>query len=209
MSIKGQLQSAEVNDWGYARIKVSGTYYGADKKGQISAVVGDLVEFEAYDKAGNNGKTYPTFKFASLRKVAGGVASQGGGENAAGEARTGSVGALGQRSVHQLFGTKDAYWAEKEANDKAKDPRISFQASYERAILFTDLAIRNGAFEALAKAKNHTQKLEILQAFVAEQADHIMGLVYAAKVPSAKAAPEKAGEAEQEADEPEQQESWS
>lgn len=208
MSIKGQLQSAEVNDWGYARIKVSGTYYGADKKGQISVAVGDLVEFEAYDKAGNNGKTYPTFKFTTIKKVAGGEASQAGSGNSVGEARSGSVAVPLQKSVQPSAVGRDSYWADKEANDKAKDPRISYQASYERAILFTDLAIRNGAFDALAKAKP-TARLEILQAFVAEQADHIMGLVYAAKVPSAKPAEPKAGEAEQEADDPEQQESWS
>lgn len=199
MSIKGQLTKAETNQWGFTTIWVSGTRYGSDKKGTYPAQVGDIVEFEAYEKAGNDGRTWPTVKFASLRKVAATLVDTG--NNAGANSGTPSRGAP------QVAQSKDGYWSEKEANDKAKDPRISYQASYERAILITDLAIRNGAFDALAKAKP-TARLEILQAFVAEQADKIMGLVYSAKVPSDKAQP-KAEEAEQEADEAETAESWS
>lgn len=171
MSIKGAIQSKEVNDYGYVRIKVSGTWYGGDKKGDISGEIrsGDIVEFDAFDKTGNNGKVYPQFKFQSLKKVA--------------AAKAGAPVDKGP------VASKDEYWQAKEANDQAKEPRISYHAAYERALVLTDLALRNGAFDALSKAKP-TLKLEILQAFVADQADHIMGLVYAAKVPKAPSAAE-------------------
>lgn len=187
MSIKGAIQSKEVNDYGYSRIKVSGSFYGGDKKGDISPDIslGDIVEFEAYEKTGSNGKVYQTFKFQSLKKVAG--------------AKVGAKVDTGPTA------SKDEYWAKKESQDAVKEPRISYQAAYDRALTFTDLAIRNGAFDALSKAKP-TAKLEILQAFVAEQADHIMGLVYSAKVPTVK---DSAPTAEQATEEVAEEGSWS
>ena len=99
---------------------------------------------------------------------------------------------------------RDSYWSDKSAEDAKKDPRIVYQSSYDRAISFVDLAIRNGAFAALTKAKD-TSKLEILQAFVDEQAERIMRQVYAAKVPAAEPA-KAAAVAELESD---PEESWS
>lgn len=166
MSIKGAIQSKEINDYGYARIKVSGTWYGGDKKGDISSDIGpgDIVEFEAYDKPGNGGKVFKNFKSQSLKKVAAAKA--------------------GAKIDKGPTASKDEYWAKKEANDAAKEPRISYFAAYDRAVQFADLALRNGAFDALAKAKP-TSKLEALQAFVAEQALRIMAEAYAAETPGA------------------------
>lgn len=163
MSIRGAIQAKEINDYGYARIKVSGTWYGGDKKGDISSDIGpgDIVEFEAYDKAGG-GKVFKNFKSQSLKKVA--------------AARAGAPVDKGP------VASKDEYWANKEARDAAKDPQIAYQGAYDRALTFTSLALANGAFDALAKAKP-VAKLEILQAFVDEQAARILGLVYSAKVP--------------------------
>ncbi len=189
--IKGQIKQSEMNQYGFFRMNVSGTWYGADKKGPVSVADGDFVEFEAFQKAGNNGKVFNNFKFQSLKKVDG-VAPPAAAAPAARASAPSSSG-------------RDAYWSDKEANDRAKDPRISYQAAYERALIFTDLALRNGALGAFAKAKD-TAKLAILEAFVTEQADKIMALVYAAKVPSPKkeeqpAAAATTEEAEESADE--------
>jgi uridine phosphorylase len=185
MSIKGQLQATETNDYGYARIKVSGKFYGADKKGAIDVSVGDIVEFEAFDKPGNNGKVYATFKFPSLKKVAG--------------ATPGAKVDTGPTA------SKDEYWAKKEAADAAKEPRIQYMAAFERAVLFADLALRNGALTSFAKAKD-TAKLEVLTAFVAETTQAIIKQSYAQTIPSATTAapvdeaaqPEETAEDEQE-----------
>lgn len=160
MSIKGQVQAREINDYGYLRLKVSGTWYGADKKGDSPAAVGEIIEFEAY----KNTKNYDTFKLSSLKKVAGAV--KGAPVNPGPTA------------------SKDEYWAKKEANDAAKEPRISYYAASERAIQFVDLALRNGAIAAFAKSKE-TAKLDVLTALVDEQTQRILTASYnqAAVVP--------------------------
>lgn len=174
MTIKGQLQAKEINDYGYARIKVAGSWYGADKKGEVSGEAGDIVEFEPY----KNAKGYDTFKSVSFKKVAGKPAGSG-------PVDTGPVA------------SKDEFWAKKEARDVARDPQIAYQGAYDRALTFADLALRNGAFGAFEKAKP-TAKLAILEAFVAEYADKILGLVYAVKIPTGPAYAEPAGDTETE-----------
>lgn len=183
--IKGQLQDLQVNDWGYARVKVSGTYYGADKKGAVNVAVGDFVELDAYEKTGTNGKQYPTFKYQSIKKV------EDTGRSIASAATLVPAisGATASRPVVTVpyaveAQLRAAYWAGKEAKDDARDPRISYQGAYDRALTFADLALRNGAFAALGKAKD-TAKLGILEAFVSEYADKIMQQTYAAQVPKA------------------------
>jgi hypothetical protein len=176
MSIKGQLQATEMNDYGYARIKVSGKFYGADKKGEIEVSVGDMVEFDAYDKTGNNGKVYAQFKSQSLKKIA---AAKAGAKVDTGPAAS-----------------KDEYWSKKEANDAAKEPRIQYMAAFERAVQFVDLAFRAGALAAFDKAKP-TAKLEALQALVDEQTQRIVAASYAQGV-AGKAPANKAPEEETE-----------
>lgn len=196
--ITGIVQTTRTNDYGYTSYKISSTWYGGDSKGPARASEGEKVSFEAFDKPGQSGKVYPTIKLATFKKVS---AATGG--NAAtstsvssGNSQTGSTG------------TRDSYWADKAAEDAKKDPRIVYQSSYERAILFVDLAIRNGAFEALAKAKS-TARLEILQAFVDEQAGRIMRNVYSAEVPGKEVTTSEQVATNVPADEPEQEEQWS
>lgn len=161
MSIKGQLQKAEPNKYGYVQITVAGNRYGADKKGVLSGIAdGDLVEFEAF----KNDRGYDTFKFQSLKKLT--------------EAQ-----AAVSKAAPAPTNPKDTYWADKEANDKAKEPRVSYYAAIERAIQFADVALRNGALTAFAKAKD-TAKLEILTAFVDEQTQRIIAAAYSQAAPT-------------------------
>lgn len=160
MTIKGQLQARELNQYGYLRLKVSGTWYGADKKGDSPAAVGEIVEFEPY----KNAKGYDTFKSPSLKKVANAV--------------------LGAKVDTGPTASKDEYWAKKEANDAAKEPRISYYAASERAIQFVALAFQTGSLTALTKAKD-TAKLEVLTALVDEQTQRILNASYDQAVPEA------------------------
>jgi hypothetical protein len=158
VSVKGQVQKREVNKYGYLRLKISGAWYGADKKGDHPVVEGDVVEVDAYQ----NEKGFETFKLASLRKVSGATAGK----------------AVDQGPV----ASKDEYWAAKEARDLEKEPRINYYAAFERAVLFTQLAIAAGAFEAIKKAKE-TAKLDILTAFVDEQTQRILAGSYSQEAP--------------------------
>jgi hypothetical protein len=185
MAIKGTLTKFETNNYGYSVIWVQGTRYGSDKKGTINAQAGDTVEFEAFNKPDKNdaNKSWPTFQYQTFRKLASVPASAPDAAVAASPAA---------KVVHgsTAFGNRDSYWADKEARDIEKDkryqteiePRIVFQSAFKLAVDFVDLAIRNGAFAALEKAKP-TAKLEILQAFVSEQASRIIAEAYAAGVP--------------------------
>lgn len=193
MTINGQLTKFETNNYGYSVIWVKGTRYGSDKKGTINAQVGDEVSFEAFNKPDNKdqNKSWPTFQFQTFRKVDGAVATPGNAGAVSGVAAN-NVPASASTKITLVAGGRDAYWSDKEARDIEKDeryqtetePRIVFQSSYKLAVAFADLALRNGAFAALEKAKP-TAKLEILQAFVSEQATRIMGEAYAAQQPSA------------------------
>lgn len=177
--IKGQVQSAEMNDWGFPRIKVAGTFYGGDKKASIPGgiVAGDTVEFEAYDKQKGD-KSYPTFKYQSLRKLEGAAAATA--------VVPGAIVPSNARSATPSAAGRESYWSDKAAEDAKRDPRISYQGAYDRALTFADLAIRTKCFEALEKAAA-TKRLGILEAFVSEYADKIMQQTYAATVPAAKA----------------------
>lgn len=159
MSIKDQAQAIETNDYGYLRIKLSGKWYGADKKGGSPIQAGDLIEIDTYQ----NQKGYDTFKFASLKKIAGAVA--GAAPIAKGPAAS-----------------KDEYWTDKEARDLAKEPRINFYAAFERAVGFVALAFQVGALKSLAGAKE-TAKLDILTALVDEQTQRILNASYAQEAP--------------------------
>jgi hypothetical protein len=160
MSIKGALQAVKMNDYGYASIKVSNTWYGGDKKGEITSVKeGDIVEFDNY----KNAKNYDTFKTPSLKKIAAKVA--------------GTVVDKGP------VASKDEYWSAKETRDLAVEPRINYFAALDRAISFVDLALRNGAIKAYEKAKD-TGKLETLSALVYETTQRMIKEAYEQKIPT-------------------------
>lgn len=156
--IKGQVQSRELNNYGFLRIKVSGKWYGADKKGEHPVQAGELVEFDSYLKDNK----YETFKFQSLKKIEG--------------AKAGAAIDKGPAA------SKDEYWADKEARDVAKEPRINFYAAFERATGFVALAFQVGALKSLAGAKE-TTKLDILTALVDEQTQRILNASYAQEAP--------------------------
>lgn len=176
--IKGQLTKSETNGYGYTTVWVSGTRYGSDAKGKIFANVGDTVEFDAFDKEGKDGRMWPTFKLQTFKKA---VETSVGTPTASVSSGNASKPGVSQGS------TRDTYWSDKAAEDAKRDPRISYQGAYDRALTFADLALRNGAFAALGKAKD-TAKLGILEAFVSEYADKIMSQTYSATVPAPKAA---------------------
>ena len=190
MAIKGALQATRTNDYGYAAIKVSGTWYGADKKGSVNVSEGDLVEFEAF----KNAKNYDTYKSTSLKKLA---AAQAGKPVDKGP-----------------VASKDEYWSAKEARDVVVEPRINYFAALDRAIAFVDLALRNGAVKAYEKAKD-TGKMEVLTALVYETTQKMIVEAYAQKIPSTKSvtkAVEEASDDESAPDESEtegEDESWS
>jgi hypothetical protein len=160
VSIKGQVQKREVNKFGYLRLKVSGEWYGADKKGEHPVAEGDIVEMETFQ----NDRGYETFKFQSLRKVAAAV--------------------KGAPVDKGPTASKDEYWAEKEARDLAKEPRINYYAAFERATGFVALAFQVGALSALTKAKD-TAKLDVLTALVDEQTQRILVASYSQEAPAA------------------------
>lgn len=198
--ITGIVQTSKTNDYGYTSYKVSSTWYGSDSKGPPRASEGEKVSFEAFDKPGKEGRVFPTIKLATFKKVSGGGSTE----------QPASSGVSVGRVSGVASGTRDNYWADKATEDSKRDPRIVYQSSYERAILFVDLAIKNGAFDALAKAKP-TARLEILTAFVDEQAERIMKNVYAAEVPTASNSQKECTPAKEEVvkEEVESEEQWS
>lgn len=182
--ITGIVQTTRTNDYGYSSYKISSTWYGADSKGPPRASEGEKVTFEAFDKPGKEGKVYPTIKLATFRKVSAtnsGSAGESANANTSGASVGGGVSGRATGS-----GTKDSYWSDKAAEDAKKDPRIVFQSSYERALLFARLAIDTKCFEALESPKiKSVDRLSVLTAFVDEQAARIFKAVYAASVPTA------------------------
>lgn len=170
--IKGIVQKFETNTYGYTTYWVSGTRYGAEAKGAAVAAVGDLIEFESFEKPGKDGKTWPTIKKGTISVVP----PQPGST-----AVVGNGGSAVATSGSQLYG-KDAYWDAKDKYEREViRPGILYFAGLERAILFVDLAIRTKCFDALDKAKA-TDKLEVLEAFVNEQTQRF---VDAANTPAA------------------------
>jgi hypothetical protein len=205
MPIVGIVQTTKSNDWGFTSYKVSNTWYGADTKGPPRASEGDKITFEAYEKAGKDGRTYPTIKLATFKKLSkeANESSQDATSTRAAAAVTSNANAQGSKPSF----VRDAYWQDKAAEDKLREPRIVYQAAYERALQFVDLAIRNGAFAALEKAKP-AGKLEILEAFVNEQTDKILRQAFAAAVPKPENAKPADEPAELESDLPETDEAW-
>ena len=160
------------NAYGFIRYKIDNKWISSDKG--VSMEVGKSYDFEVY----KNPKGYDTIKKGSIKESSGATAG-GLGAVPSGKGNQ-SFGGAGT-----AFGSRDTYWSDKAKTDEAKDPRIAYFASHERAISFVDLAIRAGAFKALEKAKD-TSKLEVLQAFVSEQTSRIMAESYEAEVPTKK-----------------------
>lgn len=167
MQITGQLTKVETNSFGYTSYSVGGKRYGGDVKGDAKAAVGDTVTFETFQKPGKDGKQWDTVKVATIAKVSAAAAP--------------APSRAAPSVVLQGAGSRDTYWADKAATDAAKEPRISYMAAYERAILFADLAIRNECFPL--KAAKASAKLEVLESFVDEVTARIMRDAFAAEVP--------------------------
>lgn len=138
------------NKGGFYSIKIGDTWHGAGKI-RPDFAKGTNVSFDAYLKDGK----YSTIK-GPITPVATSSAS------------------TGQSTAKSTYQAKEDYWASKEKHDReVVQPRITFLAAYERAIAFTDLAIRSGTLSVLEKAKA-TEKLDILTAFVDEVTDKII-----------------------------------
>jgi hypothetical protein len=179
--ITGQIQFTDPGKFGFApALKVNGVRYGADSKGNLPAgvEVGATVSFEYFDKAGKDGRQWPTYKLQSLKLAAPAAAVANGGTAAAVAERNFSGG-------KSDYAKKEDYWASKAKTDEARDPRISYQGALERAIAFADLAFRAAALP-LPKADN--KKLDVLAAFVDETANRFLAQTYAATVPMLKPA---------------------
>lgn len=170
--ITGLLNAKDKNDYGYPRIQVGGKWYGSDKKGSVAHAEGDFVQFEDF----KNDRGYASFKYETLKSA----------KAPAGAATTSSSPTPAARR-----NDKDDYWTKKAGDDAAREPRIAYFASLERAIQLVDLAIRAGAFGALEKAKPE-KKLGILQALVEETTLKIMAASYAAVVPQVEASTDEA-----------------
>lgn len=164
--ITGQFQTVKFNNYGYPSIKVGGTWYGGDKKVKPTFSEGDLVELDAY----KNAKGYDTYKTDSLKLVTAQADVKTAGP---------AIGAVTYVGAKTPYGQKEGYWANKAVEDKAKEPKIAYFASLERAIAYIDLAIRAGAFKALEKAKD-ADKLAILEAFVTETTQRFIDESYVA-----------------------------
>lgn len=186
MSVTGKIETTKTNDWGFTAYKLNGVWYGADAKGPPRASEGETVSFEDFQKTGKDGRTWPSLKLATFKKVAGGGAPAVGGVSPA------AVGAL--RAVAATG--RDTYWSDKAATDAAKDPRISLQGAYKVAAEFLPVVLAQGALPSFDKAKA-TAKLEILRSFLDEEALRIHTASYAATVP-AKATPAAIPAAERE-----------
>ncbi len=198
---QGIIQTTRTNDYGFTSYKIANTWYGADAKGPPRASEGEKVSFEAFEKAGKDGRTWPTIKIATFKKV-----PQTSADDNVGRLVPGVQERTPNRTA-SVSTQRDTYWSDKAAEDKLREPRIVYQSAYERAVQFVDLAVRAGAFKALEKAKE-TAKLEILEAFVDEQTDKIMRAAFAAIPPALKPV-NKGSDAEQPELESDPEESWS
>lgn len=146
-TITGVIEAvAGPNKGGYYALKVGGAFYNLSKKEAPEVQKGQNVTFGFYLKDDK----YKTVK---------GPVTVVGAPQAPGPAPQGSngSGSAGQ----------SAYWAKREAGEAERDARISYFAAYERALGFVQLAIAQGAFPSLEKAKP-AQKLDVLSAFVAD-----------------------------------------
>jgi hypothetical protein len=180
--IQGNVQTTKTNDWGFTSYKVQGTWYGADSKGPPRAAEGESITFEAYNKAGKDGREWPTIKLSTLRKVSGGQAVAG---------TTGAASAPRSFGGNQSSGAgtgRDSYWSDKANADLLREPRIAYQGAIKLAISFVDLAISSGSFVALSKVKKDTDKLEVLEKFVTETAERFFKDSWNQKAPIAEQA---------------------
>lgn len=165
--VKGIAKFIDPNKYGYTpTLSVNGAKYGGDTKLDKARNFpdiqkGDTVEFESFD-SDYNGKNYPKYKAQTLKIVP----------------KDASAAASGARNFGNGVASKEVDW-------DAKDARISYQGALERAILFADLAFRTNALP-LPNANN--KKLEVLQAFVDEQALKYHTDSYASTTPAKKAA---------------------
>jgi hypothetical protein len=138
------------NKGGFYALKVGGAFYNLSSKSPPSVQKGSNVSFSFY------------LKNDKYKTVSGEVSTVASAPAAAAPAANGS-GSAGQ----------SAYWAKREAGESDRDARISYFAAYERALGFVQLAIAQGAFPSLEKAKP-AAKLDVLKAFVAEVAADII-----------------------------------
>jgi hypothetical protein len=185
--ITGTIQTTKTNDYGFTAYKINGVWYGADAQGPPRASEGETVSFEDFQKTGKDGRTWPSLKLATFKKVAATVGNTGATSAVASPGKAAYVGATSNR---------DSYWTDKAALDAAKDPRISLQGAYKVAVEFLPVVLAQGALPSFDKAKA-TAKLEILRSFLDEEALRIHTASYAATVP-AKAAPAAQPAAERE-----------
>lgn len=173
--ITGIVQTTKTNDWGFTSYKVNGVWYGADTKGPARASEGESVSFEDFQKSGKDGRQWPTVKLATFKKVAAPTNQPSGSSGQVPQGRASYASSPG--------GGRDTYWSDKAAIDAAKDPRISLQGAYKVAVEFLPVVLAQGALPSFDKAKA-TAKLEILRAYLDEEATRIHTQSYAAKVPS-------------------------
>lgn len=208
-NINGVIQTHKTNGWGFTSYKINGQWWGADAKGGPKASEGESVTFDGFDKPSKDGgRSFPTIKLATFRKVTNPSGSDSLGAAAGSVSSVGTPNGYSARSnAQQAYGSRDTYWADKAKSDEAKDPRIAYFAASERAIQFVDLALRNGAFikdKAWDKVKQ-TDKLQVLEAFVDEQTTRIMRGSYAATVPDTSVPPSERTDADKAGD---PDESW-
>lgn len=171
--VTGKVQFIDANKFGYSpSLKVNGVKYGGDTKGQLPSGIsqGTNVTFEAFETE-SNGKSYAKYKLQSLKVVTGPAPS-------AKSSATGFSAGLGSR---------DTYWADKDAKDSAKEPRIVYLAAFERAVALATLVL---AKEALPLPKDAKNRLDPILAFVDEQTQRILEATFAAKAPGATTADE-------------------
>lgn len=178
--ITGIVQTTDTNQYGFTRYKVSSSWYGADAKGPPRASEGDKVTFEAFDKAGKDGRVWATIKLATFKKLA---SDPSVNTNSANPSNPNAGAATKGNGATYSAGSRDSYWADKAKTDEAKEPRIAYFAALDRAIAFVDLALRNGAIKAYEAAKA-TGKLEVLTALVYETTQRIMAEAYTQAVPA-------------------------
>ena len=183
--ITGVIQTTKTNDYGFTAYKLNGVWYGADAKGPPRASEGETVTFEDFQKTGKDGRTWPSLKLATFKKVANAAPTQA--TNTGGSGNGGSPVASGRGSYGAANG-RDTYWSDKAATDAAKDPRISLQGAYKVAAEFLPVVLAQGALPSFDKAKA-TAKLEILRSFLDEEALRIHTASYAATVPAKAALP--------------------
>lgn len=152
-TITGIIEAvAGPNKGGFYALKVDGNFYNLPGRNETPSVAkGQNVTFGFYLKDGK----YKTIKGPVTLVPSAWAAPVNGTGNAVAN------------------GGRDSYWANREAEAVSRDARISYFAAYERALGLVTLAIANGAFPSLEKAKP-AAKLDVLKAFVEATAEEII-----------------------------------